>query len=516
MIRLGAVLYGSSSLTYLLIRVAVLTAGALLIMRAQMSIGDLVAFIELVGQVLGPLVAISGLFQQLQAATGAFERVQELMHEVPEVAEDPLAVDLPPVQREIRLERVSFSYADGEAGLRDVSLTIPAGARVALVGPSGAGKSTLLGLLLRLYDPKDGRVIFDGQDIREATLASVRGQQALVPQDTFLFNTTIGENIALAREGATEDEVVQAARAAAVHEVIQKTEQGYKTEVGERGARLSGGQRQRLAIARALLRDPRILVLDEATSALDPATEAAITQTLKEVGRGRTTVAITHRLSSVTDYDTIFVLDQGRLVEQGTHKELSARQGLYSRLYEEQQAGVLENLPLPIEPRRLARVPLFASLTVSQLAAVAMRVYVERYPAETVIVSQGEVADKLYVIADGEAEVLIEDRRGEPRRIKVLGARSYFGEIALLGDDSARRTATVRALTAVELYSLHKEDFLGLLSTHPAIAKDVQRLAQMRVEQAQRIGEMPGEPSVTPESTIRMERGTILDALKGF
>ena len=515
--RISGLLYASSTMTWLGIRAAVLAAGAVLVLNETMTVGELVAFVEMTAQVLSPIAALGGLFQQLQSATGSLDRIQEILGEVPDVAEDPLAIDLPDLKRAIRFEQVSFRYGEGEAGLRDVTLTIPAGQRAAIVGPSGAGKSTLIGLLLRMYDPDEGRVLFDGRDIREGTLASVRRQQALVPQDTFLFNTTIGENIAFAREAASDDQVVAAAKAAAVHEVITRTEKGYQTEVGERGVRLSGGQRQRLSIARALLRDPRLLILDEATSALDPATEAAIVQTLQAMGHGRTTVAITHRLSSVTDYDRIFVLDQGRLVEQGTHQELCELQGLYARLYNEQQAGVLEALPLPIEPRRLARVPLFASLTLAELAAVAMRVYVERYPAGTVIVRQGEPADKLFVIGDGEVEVLVEDRRGDPRRVKVLGARSYFGEVALLGDDSARRTAMVRTLTPVELYSLHKEDFIGLLKAHPTLAKDVSRLARMRLEQARDMVGAGGEPAGPADSaTTRIERVGTPDDPNGF
>ncbi len=487
MIRLSAVLSTSAGLIFLGVRVAVLAAGAVLVMNGAMTVGELVAFVGLIGQVLSPATSISGMYGQLQAATGAFDRVQELMQETPDVAEDPRAIDVPDLGREIRLEGVTFRYADGEAALRDVSLTIPVGARVAIVGRSGAGKSTLVGLLLRLYDPSAGRVLFDGRDIREGTLASVRRQLAVVPQETFLFDASIRKNIALGREGAADADVARAAQAAALHSFVERTEAGYDTLVGERGVRLSGGHRQPLAIARALVRDPRVLLLDEATSALDAETEAAILRTLDDVGRGRTTIMITHRLTSAAHCDAIFVLDQGRLVEQGTHQQLCERRGLYWRLYSEQQAGVLEALPLPIEPRRLARVPLLASLAPSELAVVALRASVERYPAGTVIVRQGEAADKLFVIADGEVEVLVDDAHGEPRRVSALRVRDYFGEIALLGDDATRRTATVRSITPVELYSLHKEDFQSLLESQPRLAQAVSRLARVRAEQSRQL-----------------------------
>jgi ATP-binding cassette, subfamily B, bacterial len=487
LIGIGAILVGSTEIIALGIRVVTLAIGAVLIMNDRMSIGELVAFIGLIGEVLTPVTAISEQYQQLQAATGALDRIEELTSEPPDIVEDPLAVELPPVQREIRLDGVSFRYDDGEGGLRDVSLTIPAGARVAVVGPSGAGKSTLAALLLRHYDPSHGQILFDGRDIREGTFASVRGQLAVVPQETYLFDTSIAENIALGREGAGEADVVRAAEAAALTAVIERTEAGYDTLVGERGVRLSGGQRQRLAIARALIRDPSVLILDEATSALDAETEGAILKTVDEVSQGRTTIMITHRLSSAVQADRIFVLDQGELVEQGTHEELSQQRGLYWRLYSEQQAGVIEALNLPVAPRRLARVPLLASLSPAELAVISLRLTVERYPAGAVIVREGEPADKLYVLVDGQAEVLAQTAKGEQRRLAVLDAHSYFGEIALLGDEDARRTATVRSLTPTELYSLHREDFLGLLRSQPTLSQEVAALAHERLEQTRHI-----------------------------
>jgi subfamily B ATP-binding cassette protein MsbA len=505
LIRIGAVLSGSTEMVVLGIRLTVMGVGAWMILNDQLTVGGLVAFLGLIGEVLGPVVAISGQYAHLQRASGALERIEEVLDEPPDVLDDPLAEDLPPLEREIRLEHLSFSYEHGETVLRDVSLTIPAGARAAIVGPSGAGKSTLAGLLLRHYDGTAGRILFDGRDIREVTLASLRGQLAVVPQDTFLFDVSVHENILIGREDAPSEAVVAAARAAALHEVIEQRELGYDTMIGERGVRLSGGQRQRLAIARALLRDPRVLILDEATSALDAETEAAILDTLAGIAQGRTLIMITHRIAAAARCDLIFVLDQGRLVEHGTHAELMEQGRLYWRLYGEQRGSGVDSLGWPVDPRLLRRVPLLAQISPADLARVARRVAVERYADGAIVVREGEIGDKLFVVGDGQVEVLVRDSQGEPRRINVLGPHSYFGEIAVLNEQSARRTATVRALGPVELYSLHREDFAALLRAEPGLAEEVVARARGRSEQvrallatAAALAPEPSPPAAAP------------------
>jgi len=275
-----------------------------------------------------------------------------LLDEPLTIADGPDAVPLVPLHNEIRLERVSFGYDDRPV-LRDLSLTIPAGQHVAIVGPSGAGKSTLLNLLLRFWDPTEGRLLVDGQDLRDLQLASLRGQIGVVLQDPFIFDTTLRENIALGRPEATDAEIVAAARGARLHESISPLPAGYDTVVGERGVRMSGGQRQRLAIARALLRQPSLLILDEPTSALDAQTEREILDTLTELAQGRTTISITHRLSLAATADRIFVLADGRLVEQGSHAELVRAGGLYRRMYDEQTSHLTRD-PGPGEPDPIA------------------------------------------------------------------------------------------------------------------------------------------------------------------
>src|ERR1044071_9268127 len=257
----------------------------------------------------------------------------DVMDEEPEVLDRPGAADLARIAGDVRFEDVRFAYGRGDEVLHGIDLDVPAGTTVALVGHTGAGKSTIAKLLARFYDPVEGRITIDGIDLREVTQASLRRQLGIVPQEGFLFAGTVTENIAFARPDASSEDVVRAARAVGAHEFILRLENGYETQVQERGSRLSLGQRQLVALARALLADPRILILDEATSSVDIGTERKIEQALRLLLSGRTAFIIAHRLSTIRDADLIVVLEHGRIVEQGTHDELLQRQGLYTSLY---------------------------------------------------------------------------------------------------------------------------------------------------------------------------------------
>jgi ATP-binding cassette subfamily B protein len=374
--------------------------------------------------------------------------------------------------------------------LQDLSLTIPAGSHVAIVGPSGSGKSTALNMIMRFYDPQQGSVSIDGVDLRTATQASVRAQMGVVFQDTFLFNTSIRENLRYGRLDATDEEIVESARQAEIHDFIMSLPQAYDTIVGERGARLSGGQRQRLAIARALLRRPTILLLDEATSALDPETEAAIQQTLAHVTQKLTSIAVTHRLASAAQTEYIFVLDGGVLIEQGTHAQLLAARGLYARLYEEQQGAQAAGVPVTNDTSRLKRVPLFADLPPEALAALADRLSVERYAPGDAIIHQGDVGDKLYLIDRGQVEVTVQHGpNAAEQQLNTLHEGDYFGEIALLLD--IPRTATVRALGPVQVLALTKVDFRTLVERTPSIAERLQPTIQGRLSEQAQLGGAP-------------------------
>jgi ABC-type multidrug transport system fused ATPase/permease subunit len=326
------------------IQLVVLGVGGWFVIGGNLTVGTLFAFLALMGQIIGPMQSISVILEAIQSASGAMERVNELLKAEPVIADKPSAQKLERLSQAIRFENVAFSYAQDQdqPTLRSMSLEIPAGANVALVGTSGSGKSTLLNLLLRFYDPGQGRVAFDGMDLREVTLDSLREQIGIVFQDNILFNTSIRENIRLGNLSASDVEVEAAAKAAEIHELIMSMPQGYDTVVGERGSRLSGGQRQRVAIARAIIRNPAILILDEATSALDPQTEAEIDATLHRLAQRHTTVNVTHHLASTIKADRIYVIDQGVLVESGTHSELLERGGLYAKLSQEQSGANVE------------------------------------------------------------------------------------------------------------------------------------------------------------------------------
>jgi ATP-binding cassette subfamily B protein len=307
------------------------------VMAGRMTVGDLVLINAYVLQVCLPLNALGFVYREARDAWVNAERLFDILHERPEMEERPGIPALAPGRGEVVFEHVSFSYEPSRPILRDVSFRIAPGATLAVVGGSGSGKSTLARLLLKLYPPAEGRILVDGQDIGKVSATSVRAMIGVVPQDTVLFNDTIGYNIAYGRVGASQEETVSAARAAHIHDLVTTLEKQYDTEVGERGVTLSGGERQRIAVARAVLKNPPILIFDEATSALDSASEHAIQQELNRLSENRTVLMIAHRLSTVVDADEIIVLEQGSVVERGSHEELLRRHGAYARLWQLQQ-----------------------------------------------------------------------------------------------------------------------------------------------------------------------------------
>lgn len=314
----------------------VLGFGARMVANGQVTLGTLVAFLAYSTSFYEPLNRLTEIDNILQQAIAAGERIFELMDEVSDIQDAPDAAPLETVAGDVVFDDVHFRYKDGEEVLHDVDFHIAPGEVVALVGPSGAGKTSIARLLSRFYDPVHGRVLVDGHDLRDVQLASLRRHVAVVLQDTFLFNATVRDNLCYGKPDATDAEIIAAATAAYAHEFIEQLPQGYDTEIGERGVKLSGGQKQRLALARAILADPRILILDEATSSVDAEAEYLIQQALDEVMKGRTALVIAHRLSTIRNADKIVALESGRIREIGSHQELLARGGLYSQLYQRQ------------------------------------------------------------------------------------------------------------------------------------------------------------------------------------
>ncbi|QYJ06819.1 ABCB family ABC transporter ATP-binding protein/permease [Qipengyuania flava] len=306
--------------------------------KGVLTTGDLVLVNTYLIQLFRPLDMLGMVYRTVRQGLIDMAEMFRLIDTQAEVQDAPGAPALAVRQPTVAFDNVVFGYEEDRTILHGLSFEVPAGSHVAIVGPSGAGKSTIGRLLFRFYDPQSGRILIDGQDITQVTQASLRAQIGIVPQDSVLFNDTIGYNIAYGRDGATQEQVVEAARAAAILPFIEALPEGFDTEVGERGLKLSGGEKQRVAIARTLVKDPPILLLDEATSALDSRTEQEILATLRRVSEHRTTLAIAHRLSTIADADRILVLERGRLAESGSHAKLLAKRGLYAEMWARQQA----------------------------------------------------------------------------------------------------------------------------------------------------------------------------------
>lgn len=329
-----ALFHSSTSFVTNVFNVIILIAGGLFLYSGRISFGDYSTFIVSVNLFISPVNTLIGFMEQFQNGVSGFKRFLEIMDEEPET-DAPDAKELHDVQGVIEFKNVTYAYDPSKEVLHDVSLRLEKGRKLALVGPSGGGKTTLCHLVPNFYKlrPEDGAILIDGQDIRTLTMDSLRRSIGIVQQDVFLFAGTIRDNIRYGRLDATDEEIIEAAKRANIHDYVMTLEKGYDTEIGERGVKLSGGQKQRLSIARVFLKDPSILILDEATSALDNTTEVLIQGALDELCKGRTTLVVAHRLSTIRNADEIAVVMNGRVTERGTHEELMARGGVYKELY---------------------------------------------------------------------------------------------------------------------------------------------------------------------------------------
>ncbi len=473
----------SPNISFLLIQLAVTGVGAYKAFHGTMTIGTLVSFNALTFSLSSAVTSLTRVMPALLQASGGVERIAELLREPAQVADAERPRPASPLTEGLRLEDVSFSYTGERNNLEGISLTIRRGDNVALVGGSGSGKSTVLSLLARFYDAGEGRVTFDGDDIREFSQDSLRAQMGVVFQESFLFNTTIRDNIRMGAPQADDAAIEAAARAAEIHELIMRLPDGYDTIVGERGGNLSGGQRQRVAIARALVRDPGILILDEATSALDPATESAINETIERIGEDRTVVSVTHRLSSATHCDQIFVFDHGKLVEFGDHTSLVSKdRGVYRRLWDKQEGLQVsgDGARADVTVKHLKRIPILAKIGDRALEDLCGLFVSERLEESRVVFREGDVAvDKFYIVARGKVAVTKSDPVLGERHLNVLQDGDHFGEIALIKD--MPRTATIRTLTPCIFLTLQRAQFLDLVEKHRHLRKQIDAVASDRI-----------------------------------
>jgi ATP-binding cassette subfamily B protein len=470
----------SSSIGNTALQVIMLGIGGLLAYRGDLSIGSLTAFQSLFLMLSDQLSGVMQYVPNLIRSAGSVRRISSLLRVVPDVDDALDAQEHVTFDRQLSLDHVTFSYDGQNNNLIDVSLTIPKGQYVALVGPSGCGKSTVLNLVLRLYDPQQGAVRVDDYNLRDVQQAAWRGLLAPVLQDNFLFDISVLENIRMGRLNATDDEVEAAAKTAEIDEVIRKMSHGYNTKVGLRGGQLSGEQRQRIAIARAILRNPSILVLDEATSALDASSEAAINQTLSRLAKDRTVISVTHRLATVVNADCVFVFQQGRLIEHGRHDELLAQQKMYAQLWQKQGGfeadGGGDNIRVTVA--RLKAIPLLSRLDDEVLAELVSHFEPTELNEGRIVVQEGDPGDKFYLIVRGKLEVFKNTDHDTEQRLVVLSDGDFFGEIALLRN--VPRTRSVRTLTPAVLLSLSRRAFLETLADAPQVREELERVLAER------------------------------------
>lgn len=470
----------SANIGIIFLQVLVVGIGAVMVARQMLTIGSLAAFQTIFASLSFSLSYLTQYLPTMVEAAGGMRRVNELLYEEPQIDDDEPGQVLENFSQSLVFRDVSFGYDPDRLNLRNLDLEIPCGRHAAFVGPSGSGKSTILNLAMRSYDPQTGSVLVDGKDLRQISLASLRAQTAVVFQESYLFNTSIRENIRIGRTDATQEEVEAAARAAEIHDAIMKLPQGYDTSAGERGKNLSGGQRQRVAIARAILRNPAILVLDEATSALDPSTEESINQTLYRLSRNCTTLSVTHRLASVINADIINYLEDGRIKESGSFDDLMKLDGSFRRLWEKQQGFSLsEDGCASVTVDRIMAIPVFSVLDRVVVEACVKMFATENFPPDRIVTAEGDLGENLYVIVRGKVEVLKMSHDGQKTRLAVLTDGDYFGEIALL--KAIPRTATVRTITHCVFITMHRRHFLDLLKNSPELRQKVEQTVKSRL-----------------------------------
>lgn len=476
-------------ITIYLVQIVSVGIGASLAFHGSLSVGSFLAFLTAFWNLGWSTVVIARSAPTIVLAQVAVRRLDELLSEPLDSSDQSGRPELPAMRTAIDFAGVAFAYPGRGTLLSDLTFRIRQGDFVAFVGPSGAGKSTIFNLLAGFSVPSAGHILVDGCDVAFVDPRSLRAQIGFVFQESVLFNASLAENISLGARDVTPELVERAARQARVHDTILGLPVGYDTVVGEGGTSLSGGQRQRIGIARALFRNPSMLLLDEATSALDPETEAEVNETLLDAGAGRTTIAITHRLTSIARADTIFVVNAGGIEESGTHEQLLARDGTYAELWRRQSGFTIsrDGAAARITVERLRHINLLRSLDDDRLTALAGTFASVRVPAGQVVIAEGDAGDLFYIIARGQVAVTRAGAGGTDADIATLDSGDEFGETALLRDEP--RNATVTTLVDSLFLTLSREQFRDFLAENTDIQERLTILAAERerpVEPAQR------------------------------
>lgn len=483
---LGAYIDRFTGTGVVLIQISVLGLSMKMATGHDMSVGTLVSLQILVLIVARNLLSVAEYVPERDRAKDALERAEEVMLAPGGLDDAKDAKELPPFEHEIGFSNVSFAYSQTvHPQVSFLTARIPKGAYVAFVGPSGSGKTTLLRLMMRFIDPTDGMITIDGHDLRALKRASLRTCMGVVLQDNPLFNLSVIDNLKLGFANASLERVVEAAKVAGVHDLITALPQGYDTMAGVGGVRFPAAVMQRIAIARAILRDPDILLLDEIASSLEPADELSVNEVLRNLRIDRTVISMTHRLATVADADHIFMLEDGRIVEQGSHFELMAAEGAYAALWRK-QAGFnfsSDGRHVDVDAARLKSFPILEKLDDDRLTELAPYFATETFQPGREIVRQNDPGDKFYIIARGKVEVWrTEEHTGRIMRVALLQDGDFFGEITLI--TGFPRTATVRTLSVCTLISLERGQFNRMLENSPELFREMSDVALKRLRES--------------------------------
>lgn len=487
-----------TNLQNLILNSVVIIVGGYMAFNGLLTVATFLTFIPLLAKAGDAIAKLTNFFNDLISASTGLERLELFAGQAVFPNEATQTVKLEGLSNEIAFSDVHFSHTAEQTILNGITFTVPAGGLTALVGRSGTGKSTLLHLLIRFYAPESGQISVDGVDLHTIAYDSLHQQIGVVLQEPILLNTSVRTNIALTKPDAHPDEIEMAAQAAGVHEDILRMPQGYETSVGESGKLLSPGQRQRIALARALLRNPSLLILDEPTAALDPETEQAVMKTLQQLGAHHTLLIVTHRLAAVAHLSRqIVVLDQGVVAEQGTHETLLENNALYNRFWQLQSGFTVsgDGRMAEVSPERLRAIPLFENLNLPILENLARKFTVSNYEPDQYIFHEGDPGTRFYIIVRGKVAIQHVGFGGKIMDLDVLQDGDYFGEIALLQDSP--RSATVKALLPTLTLSLERSQFLELVEQSAVVREAVQDIATKRnLTQATRLGRGKSKLSV--------------------